>query len=57
MRVTIGMEIRGIYSIRGPFLDARRTFSFASPATLSACLDLTRRGPARWLARGVVRPA
>ena len=54
MHVIIGLEIR---ALRCPFLDVWRTFSFASSSTLPACLDLTRGGPARWLTRGLVRPA
>ena len=40
--------MRAPSALRGPFLDARRTFSFASSATVPviACLDLTRAGPA-----------
>ena len=44
-------------ALRGPFLDARRTLSFASSATVLAFLGLTRRGPVRWPARGLVRLA
>ena len=44
-------------ALRGPFLDARRTLSFASSATVLAFLGLTRRGPVWWPARGLVRLA
>ena len=48
-------KIGVLSALRGLFLDARRTFSFASSATGPACLDLTRVGLARWPARGLVR--
>ena len=53
----IGVEIRTLSTLRGPFLDATRTFSFVVPGTVRACLDLTRGGLARWPACGLVRPA
>ena len=56
-RVAAGLESRVLSALRGSFLDARRPFSFASSATGPACLDLTRAGPARRPARGLVRPA
>ena len=31
-------------ALRGPFLDSRQTFSFASSAAVPACLDGTREG-------------
>ena len=51
--VTIGVKIRELFALRGPFLDAKRTLSFASSSftTVAACLDLARGGPARWPAR------
>ena len=56
-RVITGAEIRALSTRRGPFLDARRTFSFASSNTVPAGLDLVRGGMAWWPARGLVRPA
>ena len=52
-----GLEFRVLSALRDPFLDAGRTLSFASSATVPACLDLTWGGPTRWPARGPVRPA
>ena len=57
MHVIIEVEIRALSALRGPCLDARRTFSFAFFVTVPASLDLTGGGPARWSARGLVRPA
>ena len=56
MHVIDGVEIRALSALCGPFLVSRRTFSFASSATVPACLDGTRGGPARRPA-GLVRPA
>lgn len=56
MRVVASLEFRGRSAIRGPLADARRTISVASSATVPACLDLTRGGPAQWPAREFVRP-
>ena len=39
-----------------PFDRHERTVLFASSATVPACLDLALGGPARWPARGLVRP-
>ena len=53
-----GLGFRVLSALRGPFIDTRRTVSFASSdTTVPACLDLTRARPARWPARGFVRPA
>ena len=57
MHVIDGVEIRALSALCGPFLVSRRTFSFASSATVPACLDGTRGGPARRPARGLVQPA
>ena len=57
MHVIAGLEIRVLSALRDLFIDARWTFSFASSDTMPACFDLTRGGPARWPARGLVRSA
>ena len=56
-RVVEGVGKRALSALRGPFLDSRWTFSFASSATVPACLDGTRIGPPRRPARGLVLPA
>lgn len=48
MRVVAALELSILSALRGPFLDARcGHFSFVTPVTLPACLDLTREGPTR----------
>ena len=56
MKGIAGREMRALCTLRGPFLDATRRVSFSSSVTVLACLDFTRGGPARWPARGLVRP-
>ena len=57
MHMIAGLEIRVVSALRSLFIDARWTFSFDSSATVPACLDDTREGPARRPARELVRPA
>ena len=57
MHVIAGLETRALSALRGRFIDARWTFSFASSATKPVCFDDTRGGPARRPSRGLVRPA
>ena len=51
------LEICTLSAPRGPFRVSRRTFSFASSGTVSACFDGTRGGPAQGAFRGLVRSA
>ena len=56
-RVVEGGGKRALSALRGPFLDSRRTFTFAYSATVPTCY---RRRPGRTCtegpARGLVRP-
>ena len=49
-------EMQALSALRGPFLDARRIISSEYFATVLARLELTQGRPARWPARGLVRP-
>lgn len=54
MRVIAGLVLRVLSALR---IDERWRFSFGSSTTVPACFDATREGSARWLTRGLVRPA
>ena len=47
MHVIGRVEIRALSALRDPLLDSRRTFWFPSSTIVTACVDLTRGGPAR----------
>lgn len=53
MRVIACLEIRVLPALRGLFIDARWTFPYDYSATVPACLDGARRGPAGGLLEGL----
>lgn len=57
MRVVAALEVGPLSALRGTCFDARWILSFASSATVPACPDISRGGPARRPARVFVRPA
>lgn len=49
--VTIIGEFRGLYALRDYFIDRKWAFAFAFSTTATACIDGTRGGSDRGLAR------